>query len=126
MAENDKNKPEGEQYPRAGNPSQPATAADAKAAQGDATASESAKPQDGDNGDPIRVAVVSEDKKKGSRSGANKAKMLKAVGVEEEDVLSFNEETNTLVTAQGGKYQLSADGKKLKHLAGPRPSGKGE
>ena len=57
---------------------------------------------------------------KAAGAGA-KAKMLKAIGVKADDVLAFNAETNTMVTAQGGKYRLSADGKKLIHLAGPLP-----
>jgi hypothetical protein len=55
--------------------------------------------------------------------GASKAKMLKAVGASEEDVLSYNSEAQTLVTQQGGKYRLTADGKTLQHLAGPAPTG---
>lgn len=55
---------------------------------------------------------------KSAGSGA-KGKIMKAAGVKAADVLSYNDETSTMVTAQGGKYSMSADGKKVVHLAGP-------
>jgi hypothetical protein len=50
-----------------------------------------------------------------------RAKMVKLVGVKDDQVLGFNAERRTLVTSEGGKYKLSADGKQLIHLMGPAP-----
>jgi hypothetical protein len=60
---------------------------------------------------------------KAGAGDSTKAKMLKAIGAKAEDVLAYNAEAKILVTKQGGKYQLTADGNKLKHLAGPAPTG---
>lgn len=60
-----------------------------------------------------------ETKSKADKAGL--AAVAKAAGVDPKDVTAYNAETKVIVTAQGGKYQLSADSKKLRHLAGPAP-----
>lgn len=45
-------------------------------------------------------------------------KFVKATGAEKSDVLAFNETTGVVVTAQGGKFQVSAKGR-VKKLSGP-------
>jgi len=52
---------------------------------------------------------------------AEQTKMTKMIGVKAADVLAYNPETHRLVTAQGGKYQMTADGRLL-HLMGPKPA----
>lgn len=56
-----------------------------------------------------------------SKPDSTKSKMVKAIGVKDADVTAYNTESHTLVTAQGGKYQMAADGKTLRWLGGPKP-----
>lgn len=47
--------------------------------------------------------------------------LAKALGLKEKDLLGYNERTRTAVFSNGGKYQISKNGKSLRHLAGPAP-----
>jgi hypothetical protein len=47
--------------------------------------------------------------------------LTKALGHKPGDLLSFNERSRVAVYANGGKYQVSKNGKSLRHLAGPLP-----
>lgn len=49
------------------------------------------------------------------------ADLAKAMGHKKSDILSFNAVTRVVVFTNGGKYQLSKNGKALRHLAGPQP-----
>lgn len=73
---------------------------------------------------PATAPAVAQEKPepKDAKADGNKAKIAKLVGVKTEDVIAYNSERQTAVTAQGGKYKLSADGKSVLHLAGPVPA----
>lgn len=47
--------------------------------------------------------------------------LTKALGLKSADLLSFNEASRVAVYANGGKYQISKNGKGLRHLSGPVP-----
>lgn len=47
--------------------------------------------------------------------------LTKALGLKDKDLLAYNERTRTAVYSNGGKYQISLNGKSLRHLAGPTP-----
>lgn len=46
-------------------------------------------------------------------------RLVKLLKLDEDDVLSSNEERRTIVTADGGKYKLDANDKTVHHLGGP-------
>lgn len=54
---------------------------------------------------------------KGEQAGLNK--LAKAAGVKSEDVIGYSAEANSIVTAQGQKFRLAADGKTVVKLSGP-------
>jgi len=47
--------------------------------------------------------------------------LTKALGLKPSDLLSYNEKSRVAVYANGGKYQVSRNGKSLRHLSGPLP-----
>jgi len=47
------------------------------------------------------------------------SEFAKAIGRKPSAILSYNERTRTIVTNDGGKYQMSKKGKGVRHLAGP-------
>ena len=47
--------------------------------------------------------------------------LTKALGHKSSDLLGWNERTRVAVYSNGGKYQVSKNGKSVKHLAGPTP-----
>ena len=47
------------------------------------------------------------------------AKLLRLLGITDEDVLGYGTHTITVTTKAGGKYRLGADGNSIVHLAGP-------
>lgn len=49
--------------------------------------------------------------------------LMKILKLDEDDVLSSNEDRRTIVTADGGKYKLDADDKTVHHLSGPPLTG---
>lgn len=61
------------------------------------------------------------DKSKKPELGDRGKKLAKALGKKSSQVLGFNEQTGVIVTDDGGKYQLSKNGKAVRHLSGPRP-----
>jgi hypothetical protein len=54
---------------------------------------------------------------------AKKASFVKRfralTGVKASDIISVNEQTRVIVTAQGGKYQINRKGNQVQHLQGP-------
>jgi len=58
-----------------------------------------------DNDDPPKLSV----------------QLTKALGMKAGDLLGYNERTRVAVFGNGGKYQISKNGKSLRHLAGPAP-----
>ncbi len=56
------------------------------------------------------------------KENRTKESVLKKAKIDSEDVLSYNEETHSFVTVQGGKYRAREDGSLL-HLSGPVPEG---
>ncbi len=57
-----------------------------------------------------------------SEGGNAKSRIMKLAGIDAEDVLGFNNERKTLVTSDGSKLKLDADGKTVSVLAGPVPA----
>lgn len=49
---------------------------------------------------------------------------LKLTGYEESDVIGSNTSTRTFVTGNGGKYELSPKGTRVRVLSGPNPPGR--
>jgi hypothetical protein len=49
------------------------------------------------------------------------AKFLKITGYEASDILGSNAERRTFVTKNGGKYELSPKGTRVRVLSGPNP-----
>lgn len=105
-------------------PNNPAAQANAEAKKPASKRKSSAKSSQSSDSAPktATVEVTGQVKSEGSDSkgSAIEKKMLKLIG-NDATSMSFNPETNTLATFQGGKYQLSADGKTLRHLMGPAP-----
>lgn len=50
------------------------------------------------------------------------SKVTKALGHKSSNVLGYNERTRVIVYDNGAKYQISKNGKSLRHLSGPKPS----
>jgi hypothetical protein len=65
--------------------------------------------------------VVAKDAKKKKSAPADFEKVAKAMGLKSSDVLSHNERTRVFTTSNGGKYQISKNGKSVRHLQGPTP-----
>lgn len=59
--------------------------------------------------------------KKGQSTPDQFETLTKALGLKNSDMLSYNERTRTIVYTNGAKYQISKNGKSLRHHAGPRP-----
>jgi hypothetical protein len=67
------------------------------------------------------VVVATKQPATKSEKPRGQSKFLSLTGVKEEDLLSYNPQNLTGVTAQGGKYQMNTKGTQIRHLAGPRP-----
>lgn len=57
-----------------------------------------------------------------NESGGSKARIMKLAGIDAEDVLGFNEDRKTLVTSDGSKLKLDADGRTVSVVSGPVPA----
>ena len=64
---------------------------------------------------------VEDDEKKAKKPAKAAVAVAHAFGLKRENVLGYNERTRVVVFDDGGKYQLSKDGKALRHLSGPKP-----
>lgn len=60
---------------------------------------------------------------KDSKTKEKIQRIAKLARVKVSDVVAFNADSNTAVTAQGGKYQMNRKGTQLRVLAGPVPEG---
>lgn len=75
--------------------------------------------------DGLGVAEPTRVKKEGKSSSGEIpelfTKLTKALGLKSSDILSYNERTRVIVYSNGAKYQVSRNGKSLRHHQGPQP-----
>lgn len=75
--------------------------------------------------DRLGVAQPTRIHKLGSKETAEVPKIFTqladAMGLDESDILSYNERSRIVVLSNGGKYQISKNGKGLRHHSGPPP-----
>lgn len=71
--------------------------------------------------DPPEVTETFATRKKTDREQKIVTAFTTVTGYREEQIIGVNERTLTVVTANGGKYQLNKAGNLLRHLSGPAP-----
>jgi hypothetical protein len=59
-------------------------------------------------------------KVKKTTEGLSKVGAAKVLGLDKSDVAAYNQASQVVVTHSGGKYQVSRNGKAVRHLQGPR------
>lgn len=76
---------------------------------------------DGNVGEPPEVEGKDNTKgrKASSKAESLRDRFLELSGYEDSDIIGANAERRTFVTSNGGKYEVSPKGKKLRRLAGP-------
>lgn len=70
---------------------------------------------------PVVTRATDGDDEEAAKPPKVSLQLAKALGLKGSDLLSYNERTRTAVFSNGGKYQISKNGKGLRHLAGPAP-----
>jgi hypothetical protein len=58
--------------------------------------------------------------KKKTSEGLTRSAAAKVLGVEKSDIAAYNPASQVVVTNAGGKYQVSRNGRAVRHLQGPR------
>jgi hypothetical protein len=86
-----------------------------------ASAAEFAKPITRPSNLGVAEPTETEAAEKKARDNQVTKVIAKALGLKRSNILGYNDQTKVVVTDAGGKYQLSKNGKALRHLAGPKP-----